>query len=124
MNALPPHYEKIARRKVLRRSLRGRFLLGLEGLAQKNWSILYLIALPGDAVIVLSKLIGRFIARQQAKEDVSVDAQVCVFVLFLVTAALTLVFSMGKTPFIESFVICGSLFTLGVSALTVVRGKR
>ena len=54
---LPPYYEKLARRKVLKRSLLGRLLLGIEGAKQRNRDALYLIAFPVDALIVVGKLI-------------------------------------------------------------------
>ena len=58
---LPPYYEKLARRKVLKRSLLGRLLLGIEGARQRNRDALYLIAFPVDAFIVVGKLIRRLL---------------------------------------------------------------
>lgn len=56
-NNLPSYYENLARRKVLKRSLLGRILLGIEGTKQRNWAALYLLALPVDAVVVVGKRI-------------------------------------------------------------------
>ncbi|WP_038020228.1 hypothetical protein [Synechococcus sp. PCC 7335] len=57
MNELLYYYEKLARKKVLKRTLLGRVLLGIEGTKQRNWEALYLVALPVDAVIVVGKRI-------------------------------------------------------------------
>lgn len=129
MDKFLAHYEEAARRKVLTRSLKGRFLLGVEGVRKKNWLVLYLLALPGDIAIVLSKHIGRFIARHQARGDRVLEKQLrlvwaWVLILFLVATVLSLVGLMEETPFIEKFIVFGSLFAVGVSALTVVVGRQ
>ena len=61
MTLLPPYYEKLARRKVLKRSLLGRVILGIQGVKQRNWDVLYLIASPVDALIVMGKRISPFL---------------------------------------------------------------
>lgn len=54
-------YEKLARRKVLKRSLVGRVLLGIEGAKQRDRDVLYLLALPVDTVTVLMKRIWQLL---------------------------------------------------------------
>jgi hypothetical protein len=129
MSDLLSHYEKAARRKVLTRSLKGRVLLGLEGLRKRDWSVLYLIALPGDVLIVMSRRSAQFVAKRQAAGNLALEKQLCskwtcVLILFLVAVALPVVNSTGATPFIEKFIVSGSFFALGVSVLTVILGER
>ena len=49
------YYEKSARRKVLKRSLLGRVILGIEGTKQRNRDALYLVGLPVDIAIVVGR---------------------------------------------------------------------
>jgi hypothetical protein len=129
MEDLLSHYEKAARRKVLTRSLKGRVLLGLEGLRKRDWSVLYLVALPGDVIIVMSRLSAQFVAKHQAAGNLVLEKQLCskwtcVFILFWVAATLPIVHSAGAATFIEKFIVSGSFFALDVSVLTVIFGKR
>ena len=78
---LPPYYEKLARRKVLKRSLLGRLLLGIEGARQRNRDALYLIAFPVDAFIVVGKLIRRLLPMY---DEAFISSSLCLLAMAIV----------------------------------------
>ena len=63
------YYEKVARRKVLKRSLLGRLLLGIEGAQRRNRDVLYLVVLPVDALIAVGKVMWKGIRWLLPKHD-------------------------------------------------------
>ena len=78
---LPPYYEKLARRKVLKRSLLGRLLLGIEGAKQRNRDALYLIAFPIDTLIVVGKRIRQLLP---AHDKALISSSLCLLAMVLV----------------------------------------
>ena len=78
---LPPYYEKLARRKVLKRSLLGRLLLGIEGAKQRNRDVLYLIAFPVNALIVAGKLIRQLLP---VYDEAFISSSLCLLAMALV----------------------------------------
>jgi hypothetical protein len=125
MDDLLSHYERRARRKVLRRSLRGRLLLGLEGLQKRNWSVLYLVAMPGDVLVTVVK----FVVTYSSVENLVPGNPRCskgaaIFILFLVSAIVPISLSAKDSTFIDRFIMAGSFFALNVSMLSVLSDKR
>ena len=78
---LPPYYEKLARKKVLKRSLLGRLLLGIEGAKQRNQEALYLIAFPVDALIVVGKLIRQLLP---VYDEAFISSSLCLLAMAIV----------------------------------------
>ncbi|EDX83371.1 hypothetical protein S7335_551 [Synechococcus sp. PCC 7335] len=66
---------------MLKRSLLGRSLLGIEGLKQHNQDALYLLALPVDAAIVIGKHIRRLLP---IYDEAFISSSLCLLAMALV----------------------------------------
>lgn len=80
----PSYYEKLARRKVLKCSLLGRLLLGIEGVKHRNRDALYLLTFPFNAVLIVEKRLRRLLSKSRRSFHISV------FCLFFIVTSLVI----------------------------------